>query len=209
MELQAGAMVNQVEIMSQSLDQTRNLVGQNERIVGAMQGQLAAMQSQEKATRESLDETLKAVRYSEAAYIAITDASLIQFGGNKVTVCRMFYSNTGNTPAYNVRVYGHMSLWDRPLIPKDHEKLKDIGPAESSQHIIAPNGVRDHVISTMTPLSASNLQFIQNGSHRFYIWGIITYEDIFRRERWTTFCHMQVGGGSVLAGCGSNNKADH
>ena len=58
-------------------------------------------------------------------------------------------------------------------------KLRDIGPAESSQHVIAPNGARDHVVSTMTPLLASNLQLIRNGSHRFYIWGIITYEDIF------------------------------
>jgi hypothetical protein len=164
MQGQLDAMNRQADISDKLLTETSNLVGHNENMVkamqdqlaamewhgdimeiqaglfdkqvNAMQGQLAAMQSQEKALRESLDETRKAIRYSEAAYIAVTDTSLVQFGGNKVTICRMFYANTGNTPAYNVRIYGHINLWDRPLIPKDHEKLKDIGPAECSQHII-------------------------------------------------------------------------
>jgi hypothetical protein len=201
MKLQIHNLSDQSDVMGASYELTKQTVK-------AMQGQLDTMRLQERAMRESLDETRRAIRYSEAAYIAITDASLVQFGEGLPTVCRMFYTNAGNTPAYNVRTYGHINLWERPMIPADQDKLKDIAGVECSQHLIAPSGVRDHIVTVQAPLTALLFQQIEEGKLRFYVWGIITYEDIFGRERWTTFCHMQIGPSTALYGCGSNNDAD-
>ena len=173
------------------------------------QGQLQIMESQEQAMRDALEETRRTVRYSEAAYIAIKDGLLIQFGPNQITVAKLWYTNAGNTPAYNVRLYGHLNLAERFLVPVEHDKLKEgYDGLEMSQDLVAPNGERTHTIASRGPLTEPLFQEIKAGRFRFYVWGIITYEDIFGRQRWTTFCSMQVGDGTALYGCGSNNDAD-
>jgi hypothetical protein len=203
------AMKDSVErtdtIIENMQGQLTSMVHQEE----AMQGQLIVMNAQEAAMRDALEETRRTVRYSEAAYIAIKDGLLIQFGPNQTTVAKMFYTNAGNTPAYNVRIYGHMNLWERALVPTEHDKLKEgFGGVEISQDLIAPNGERTHTLKSRGALTDQLFQEIQAGRLRFYVWGIITYEDIFNRQRWTTFCSMQIGGGMALFGCGSNNDAE-
>jgi hypothetical protein len=194
MEFQAKTMAEQLKVMREQGEHAK--------------GQLAAMLAQEKAMRDSLDETRKTARYSEAAYIAIKDANLIQLEQGKRAQARLVFVNAGNTPAYNAKFYTHIELREAPL-PDNVPNLIVIGGQPASQNIVAANGgERIQTVETTADLMADAIKRIQLGDSRFYVWGIATYEDIFGRKRWTRFCLVQPRNSMKLDSCGNNNEAD-
>jgi hypothetical protein len=123
------------------------------------------------------------------ASVAIQSANLTVFELNKNTEALITFVNSGKTTATNVRVYGHIQLRDKPLDP-GMPGAKDIKEEPSQDVIPANGGTTNMPFSSGSMLTPNLLKLIDNGSHRIYIWGIVTYEDAIG-ERWTKFCMIQ------------------
>lgn len=179
----------------------------NALIVVAIVFQAFIYHKQWKAMQCGLSDTRKAVQYSETAYVAVKDASLTQFEVGKKIAAGLTFVNAGNTPAYNERSYCYIELRDKPL-PPNLTDFQDIGE-EPSMHIIPPNGgVRHQLVETEVVLTDQMRGLVEQGRYQTYVWGIVTYEDIFGREHWTKFCLVQYKNSARLDGCGNNNEAD-
>ncbi len=102
--------------------------------------------------------------------------------------------NTGQTPAYNVRYVAIAEVLEHPLL--DHQgtlalplprQRMPTQPVHSSMKI-SGEAIADRAISL-----DEWVQMTDKDTHRFYLAGMVFYEDIFGRERFTKFCAF-VGG---------------
>jgi hypothetical protein len=53
---------------------------------------------------------------------------------------------------------------------------------------LAPNHPIDRILTTGAALSDTQIQDLKSGNTYFLLWGQITYDDVFRYNRWLTFC---------------------
>lgn len=140
------------------------------------------------------------------AFVIVQSADLTVFEIGKKTEALITFVNSGRVPATNVRVYGHIQLRDKPLAP-DMPGAKDIGE-EPSQDIMPANGgsVLMPIISGLE-LTPNLMGLIDKGTHRIYVWGIVTYEDMMGKH-WTKFCMIQYRKSLKVEMCTNNNETD-
>jgi hypothetical protein len=118
----------------------------------------------------------------------------------KRVVAIVEYKNSGQTPAYQVRVDAEAEIMDWPL----DEKRLDFHPTNAGSKTILG---RDHEREIrVDELSASRVSMatyaaLRDGQKAFVVWGVITYVDIFGESRRTTFRHF-TGGSLSLHGTG-------
>ena len=107
----------------------------------------------------------------------------IKFGGQTLMV------NAGNTPAHNVRFRARAAILPLPL-PEDFSFPL---PAESiGGSILGPRQrltITQLVDDFVPDEEIEDIKKI-NGKKALYIWGIISYEDVFSEEYITRFCQL-------------------
>ena len=101
--------------------------------------------------------------------------------------------NVGQTPAYNFVYLSKVEVFPYPLFDNNifASFPEDIYSAliDKSHAIIFPSADLDGCQICETPLELSDVQsFINNPDRRFYLYGMINYEDIFKKVRTTKFC---------------------
>jgi membrane protein implicated in regulation of membrane protease activity len=159
-----------------------------ERQEKVMQEQSEAMKGQLEAMRESLTETRKSMRYSQAAYITVKAIDATTFiVGEKIEVTIIF-TNDGNTPAYNVDTYSRGGGRKEPFSFARDEIKTDFPHGVPSKGILAPHDVVTQVFGTDMRLTTSDLARMRRTP--YHAWGVVFYQDIFKRDRWTQFSYV-------------------
>jgi hypothetical protein len=98
--------------------------------------------------------------------------------------------NAGNTPAYRVRHASYAAILPVPLpvefafpIPDEPAGGALIGPHQS----FAINAIVEDFVDE------NDVEGIKhNQGKALYVWGIISYEDVFGKDHWTKFCQQIV-----------------
>jgi hypothetical protein len=103
-------------------------------------------------------------------------------------------TNVGQTPAYGVRVYTMADIRPVPL-PGDTDLIGELEPGEGSRSTVGPGGSVFPAANLNGPISDSELEQLKARENRrrgeaFYVWGRVTYRDIFQKERHTNFCML-------------------
>ena len=116
------------------------------------------------------------------------------------------YKNTGQTPAYDVRITGEAELLAWPI---DEGLLTSAPTTARSQAVLGRDGSREvHIRElSLAQLTEDRMNDLLNGRIAFVTWGRITYKDIFGKEWWTDFRYFT--GGSKLPGSGGLGMAAH
>jgi len=174
--------------------------------------QWSSIKKQAKKAEEQVTEmqiaarlTRKSMRYSQSAYVTVKDVTVL-FENGKPLQFIIRFTNTGTTPAYNMRVYAHVTNEDKPFT-FTHEQAKDLKGAEVSQSILGANGARSHTKLISQPLTLGMVNWARQ-KQPYHIWGITTYTDVFRRKRWTTFCYVSELRNPRADAATSGNEAD-
>jgi hypothetical protein len=101
-------------------------------------------------------------------------------------------SNTGKTPARKVdmiaqgqtlRIFETLDFATQVLVAAKAHKLGDV--------LLPPNASASQTLRTTSGenlVSETELQDYKNGNPRFIVYGQATYNDIFDRPHWLTFC---------------------
>jgi hypothetical protein len=156
--------------------------------------------------QQGLRETREFMQYSHSAYLTIQSVSLNKWDvGDRVEVALKLV-NAGTTPAYEVRIYGHIS---QKAVPFEfaRDTALNIGGEIPGRGIIGPNGDTSHQL--LYSKDAVNDEMItKEKSNPLHVWGIIIYCDIFKRERWTEFCYVRQPNSVQFAVSPNNNQAD-
>lgn len=127
---------------------------------------------------------------------------------DKTWVVKTYFTNSGKTPAKNVRV-------NCALIPAKEESELDFNRTAQSEPkptIIAPNDPTTYC--PLNPLTIEKvtkdvLNIFASREKILFAYGFVTYNDIFGKEHWLTFCHAMEPDGKAWDACqGHNDTGD-
>lgn len=153
---------------------------------------------QAKALDAQLELSRNAVKYSEAAYVTVDVAEMLK----KLTVGKPILSlvrfvNSGNTPAYDLCIYGHISFEKDGFYFTD-QKAMDVGGETPSKSILGGHGNTVSQYVSTGVVDKENFEAVIRNKLKAHVWGIVLYRDIFKRNRWTRFCLIQNNLGDSL-----------
>ncbi|MGA7563766.1 MAG: hypothetical protein WBW55_11225 [Desulfobaccales bacterium] len=97
--------------------------------------------------------------------------------------------NSGQTPVYKLEGWADTKILEYPL--KSHDIIKPIQPKAIS--IIGRDAVRNLNIANEKPLTESEIKSLRDNSKAIYIYGEITYIDIFTKVHHTKFIYYHNG----------------
>ncbi len=120
----------------------------------------------------------------------------LQAGSHAIAI--VSYKNTGQTPAYDVRIDGEAELRPWPLTERD---LTSRPTNPSSQAVLGRDGIFEVNVRELGwgPLVTARIEDLQKGRYAFVVWGRITYRDIFGKQ-WRTDFRYFIGGPRGLTG---------
>ncbi|MFX1716758.1 hypothetical protein [Paraburkholderia sp. A1RO-5L] len=97
-------------------------------------------------------------------------------------------ANTGNTPAHNIRYWAKAAVYNFPL--PDNFDFPDGEDSVVTSFALGPH--QNVVLNARLPdfVDDGDVQAIKAGiNKRIYIWGKVSYVDVFGQERFTRFSH--------------------
>jgi len=163
--------------------------------------------------RDALAVTTELSRDDRRAWIGPTEAMPPEFNErNKVVYLKegesmanlgIYLTNSGKTPAQNIMqrfAYRTLSAGVEfsPVYPSKPQSIGSLQP-----------GFTIRLVAPPTPKATrAQIASYSNGSLLFYIFGHVTYDDVFGRPHETTFCMWMLQSLSAFTDCGTYNKAD-
>lgn len=133
----------------------------------------------------------KTMRLDERAWVA-PDQVLGIAEINKAYNVMVVMKNSGKTFARRVEIAAGAEVLPRGQKPK-LERLTEPGPANRSKGIIPPNSTF-HVEFIINPnITLEELTKYRSGDKVPYVYGRVSYQDIFNCDHWTTFCFVYDG----------------
>jgi uncharacterized membrane protein (DUF106 family) len=210
---QWNAMNEQAGVMREGLEETRNLLRQNEWAFRenhrhanatqtqmreqseAMKGQLEAMNAQRELLQRDIESTEKSSIYAQRAYVTAKIRRVTSVTKRLDTFLMVLrIENSGNTPANDLVVMYGCGLKEKPPCEKTPDGLicESGEPYVTRLGVVAPN---DSYQVIYTPriafVSIEDFNAFKDGKLAFYCWGRIAYEDIFNEPRHSDFCFFQ------------------
>lgn len=123
------------------------------------------------------------------------------------------FSNVGQTPAYNVRSATMADIRPDPLPPGTDLISELTVTGTGSQTTMGTGQSIWPVCHPNRYLSDSELKTLKSrySGSAFYVWGLITYRDIFKNEHRTVFCNVadwDTAGNPISRCAPQHNEAD-
>ena len=165
----------------------------------------AASEASLKVGRDSLQFSETSIALQERAWIGVDDIRLkepIQ-SGKAVKVVYSFH-NPGRTPAGDVVLRSGWALNQSPQ--RFFEPSFEMVPVVGKSIVLPGEKFESGELKTFT-LNAIETQKLQNSLITLYVFGNITYKDVFGKERMTKFCASYSPGENTFLKCPYHNEA--
>jgi hypothetical protein len=156
-------------------------------IVGAVQ--FAALIAQAIVFWFTLRQMRDTSRRQLRAYLGISE-SAVKLEPENIPEGQIHIKNFGQTPAYKVRHWTGVAIFPHPLnlqLPEPPQELR------ISLAIIGAGAHHINVVPVKQPIPAQWVQLLGTPQYTVYVYGCVTYEDIFGRE-WRTQYRLFYGG---------------
>jgi hypothetical protein len=159
------------------------------------------------ATRQLVTGADKTAKRQLRAYLHVSEARFTDIGFPSA-IFLVNYTNTGQTPAYDV--YSSIALHFGKF--RLSEELKAVGSGTKGMITLGRDGEGHARIVAPRGLSGEEYAAVRDGKSAVFVYGVITYRDIFG-DRWTTEFRYYVGGDQgirsdgFLASYSEGNKA--
>jgi hypothetical protein len=147
----------------------------------------------------------EAMRLQQRAWVFVTDIRAGDLLPGKPVSISMGFKNTGKTPARNVQIATQVDPLPRGHAPEprlDKAYNRGIIPPEGSVFVNIGNG-RSHT----QPLTQEELQAIASGDLVVWVYGTLTYDDVFEVRQATMFCYRLQPDGRTFAVAEIYNEA--
>jgi hypothetical protein len=187
----AGAAIFQICLMKhtakQAAVQTERLIAEANRIANSFETTL-------EQTKKSLDASIEMARRDQRAWIGpieVTPAwrdaanNPIYIKEGAPAVFGVVIVNSGKSPALKVK-----SKIKFIVLPAEREFAPNYNKIQSKSVVVIQPEMRMTMKTAVSPraVTASDINIIKNGGSIVYLFGEITYEDVFKIPHLTTFC---------------------
>jgi hypothetical protein len=127
------------------------------------------------------------------AYVSAFQIEVAPFKDGQPDFIQIHLTNHGQTPAHNTQIAAMVDIFPFPL-PANHSLPVLPAPAPTKL-VLFPDAQRNAPARPVRNFSAAELaSLINNSGNRFYVFGVITYIDIFTRAQETHFCYSIADG---------------
>jgi hypothetical protein len=191
----ANAASDQADAAQQFSDTAEDI---NSRMSDAVD-QLSAAADNAKA---SIRATQEAMRLDQRAWIVWAGTEGIPELDKPWTI-RTHFTNSGRTPAKNVKV--NCALRTAKADSALDFRVVQTDPTPT---IIAPNDATTHCVLnplTVEKVTQEALNVFSRKEIIIFIYGFVTYDDIFRKPHWVIFCHAMEPDGKSWIACKTHN----
>jgi len=205
-QTQSGKMSNMSDAADKIRQAAENMVIQDKRIADNAQ---MALDASNKQSKSALDASIAASRDDQRAWVAETAVGCDDPEIGKVVKAFANWNNSGKTFAKKVVPRVHLIFVPTPITDeKALIKLASLARVNvGSIGVLAPNGQYKTPIETAQPVNESDKGRI-SGDWYTYIWGEMTYDDIFKQTHTTVFCSSRKGGSGDFLQCPFHNDAN-
>jgi hypothetical protein len=205
-KIQSDKMSNMADAADKIRQAAENMVIQDQKIADNSQKALDASNIQSKA---ALDASIAASRNDQRAWVAQIGMGSDAPEVGKVMKGFVTWNNSGKTFAKQVKPLVHFGFVPAP-IPDDTTLTRYAGFSilpVGSIGVLAPNGQYKTPLETKAPIDETDKDRI-SGTWYTYIWGEMTYEDIFGHAHNTIFCSSRQGIAGEFIQCPFHNDAN-
>ena len=206
----AGAAVFQIYLMNysakQATVQTERMINEADRIADSIERSF-------EQSKKSLDASMEMLRRDQRAWVGpVKVMPAWRDPTNKPIFIKegfapqfeVVITNSGKSPAGKVRIWIKFDT-----IPAAREFFPNYGlPQKQSVAVIQPQQISSMPVSAPQPISAVGIDNIQSRKSILYLFGKITYEDIFNTQHSTTFCMTLATSLDAFNSCDAHNDAD-
>lgn len=198
----AKTQAEKMQSVSDAADKIRQaaegMVSQDKRIADS------AEQSFNASNRQS-EANLRALWDDERAWVSATVTTGSSNGGipqvGERFMIRIKFSNTGKTPAEDAKSCARSNLTDNQDVPETF----DCDAPHSSISVIPPGSFHYADLVMTENLSAADRDAILQTKKSIWVFGWVTYNDVFRKPHRTDFCEQLLAGGGWLD-CSQHNN---
>jgi hypothetical protein len=171
---------------NQNKDFADSTLGEMKKQSTAMQGAAAAAKAQAVVSQRALDATIESSRLEQRAWVS-ANVSMPEIELDKPTIGTVSVINSGKTFAYKTVITINASFASHELTTFEESKKELPVLAPKSVALLAPNLPYQATITVPAAEIRRMKQYL--GINAFtYIWGDITYYDVFRQPHLTQFC---------------------
>jgi hypothetical protein len=142
-----------------------------------------------KAAQSSIEQVERNAHLDQRAWVAVTDINATGPEVGKIWNIQLIAQNTGKTFAKSLKIFARRQTLPKGRIPDfESEERKAFLGEEGS--VLAPNGHTDIPMVSDHPSPVDETYFgkINSGDQIVFLYGRLTYDDIFTCPHWTTFC---------------------
>jgi hypothetical protein len=147
----------------------------------------------------------EAMHLEQRAWVFVTETRASELQVGKPLSITIGFKNTGRTPARNVQIAAHLEPLPKGQIPDP--KLDKT----QSRGVIPPNGTLFVTMSSgrkhAEGVTEQGLEAITSGELVIWVYGTVTYDDIFETRQATMFCYMLHPDGKTFAAAEVYNDA--
>ena len=174
----------QLDVLSKQSKALEGTLMETQEIVRATKdGANAAMRSAD-AAEKAVEATINSIRLEQRAWVGVKHMRWRrEFKKGEKLEAVISVENTGRTPALDVivkkgsgTVYPTKKILSRPV------------RGETALIVIAPNNSFASLRTVSEGLTETDIRLLKSGERSVYVYGTITYLDIFKRTHKTGFC---------------------
>ncbi|HKV92989.1 MAG TPA: hypothetical protein VJW20_10610 [Candidatus Angelobacter sp.] len=175
---------------------------------GAKAAQAAITETQKMRTQneKSFNATVEQFRLDQRAWLGPNIIALVNppIEANKEIQIGVNYTNSGKTPALDVGGFTGRTF----VVSSARLDFSKFHPKEKMLKNTMFPGSSGHFLATINGLPKPVFDDLIAGNSRIYVYGMISYRDIFKREHWTHFCSWYSPEAKGFMSCDTFNEVD-
>jgi len=161
-----------------------------------------------RSMQDSVEPARRNMQIDQRAWLGVTEVAVApQLREGVMFNPTAYAANSGKTPALNVT---QIAGWKKVPAGEQIDCAYEVSTSKPiNEGVIQPNAKRELSPAFSGALSKEVADELTSGRFRFYMFGKITYDDIFRSRHETTFCmRLDTAGNAAFSPFGPYNDAD-
>lgn len=143
----------------------------------------ARMQARE--LREQRNEMQEQLELDQRAWVSVKGIELVKAQPGDSGRVRVHFTNSGKTPATQVRTSCMVQL-------AANERALWKSSLGDNPTVIAPGGDVFCSVTLKASTNPATLKALKAGALQQYVYGVVSYRDIFGKDHWISYCQQRV-----------------
>lgn len=200
----------QLLVMQGQLDEMKSGSAQVDKAITEMHRIADTMEATQKQSRDVLDATINNFRLEQRAWVGSRSTDIIDFVEGKPVSIKVMLVNSGRTPALNTKTLYGVAIPKRKLLAQDLLPFDAMKPDGIYQGIMTllPNSLMRVSANSEEVMSSASIENVKRGKSFVYIFGKITYSDVFNTVHTTRMCMHYDPLVNSFNNCETYNDAD-